>query len=197
MFKPSTSKALRRILPLAARRTLTTHPRLLRPRDPEILTFDAPSRPQTVHSRPVPKRELPEAKSSVAFYGAVGVLVVSIWGAFILHATNQERLSSSVVQRILVALQSPNNAKVVDALGEGVVPEPAWYMLGEPWIAGAINLLQGKVDVSFRVRGNKGSGTVYFSSIRKTKGSAFTVLRFKLIRDDGAVVWLDDTTIQD
>jgi len=127
----------------------------------------------------------------------VGILVVSIWGAFILHATNQERLSSSVVQHIVAALQNPNNSKIVETLGEGVALEPVWYMLGEPWIAGGINLLQGKVDVSFRIRGTKGSGTVYFSSIRKTKGSPFTLLRFKLIRDDGEVVWLNDTTVQD
>jgi len=198
MLKSSSLKGLTRAVPLATRRTFIV-PQRPPPhsRDPDVLTFDAPSRPHAVHSRPVPKRELPDEKSHVAFYGAVGILVVSIWGAFILHATNQERLSSSVVQHIVAALQNPNNSKIVETLGEGVALEPVWYMLGEPWIAGGINLLQGKVDVSFRIRGTKGSGTVYFSSIRKTKGSPFTLLRFKLIRDDGEVVWLNDTTVQD
>lgn len=165
--------------------------------DAQIQTFDAPSRPRIVHSRPILRRELPDGKPHLLFYVGVGAVVVSVWGAFLLYTTNMERLSSSVVQQILAAVQSPKNTRIIEVLGEKIRPEPAWYMLGEPWIAGAINLLQGNVDVSFRVCGTKGNGTVYFSSIRKAKGSTFTVLRFKLISDQGEVLWLQNSNVQD
>ena len=68
------------------------------------------------------------------------------------------------------------------------------------------NMLQGNVDVSFRVKGSKGAGTLYFTSIRKEKGQPFTVcesteaiilhiisdrlstVRYKIICDDGTTV---------
>ena len=67
-------------------------------------------------------------------------------------------------------------------------------------------MLQGNVDVSFRVKGSKGAGTLYFTSIRKEKGQPFTVcesaetvrsgifsdrffiVRYKIICDDGTTV---------
>jgi cytochrome c oxidase assembly factor 1 len=65
-------------------------------------------------------------------------------------------------------------------LGEGIHPEPTWYLNGDPRIQGQvcatefyfifcggvlgvyfdfgqISTLQGNIDVSFRVRGSKGS----------------------------------------
>ncbi|THU91711.1 hypothetical protein K435DRAFT_726936 [Dendrothele bispora CBS 962.96] len=39
--------------------------------------------------------------------------------------------------------------------------------------------MQRNVDVSFRIKGSKGAGTLYFTSIRREKGSPFTILRFK------------------
>lgn len=83
---------------------------------------------------------------------------------------------------------------------------------------------QGNVDLTFRVKGHKGmsksedavqtissflgSGTVYFTSIRRAKGEAFTIraslvcltkpseltcdsdptVRFRIIKDDGQIV---------
>jgi len=35
---------------------------------------------------------------------------------------------------------------------------------GEPWISGNVNLLQGKVDLKFRIEGAKGECTVCFLS---------------------------------
>lgn len=36
-------------------------------------------------------------------------------------------------------------------------------------------MLQGTVDISMRVKGSKGAGTLYFTSIRKEKGQPFTI----------------------
>jgi hypothetical protein len=68
---------------------------------------------------------------------------------------------------------------------------------GEPWISGSISLLQGKVDLKFRIEGNKGNrsqtktaysvpdtpertdkATVYFTSIRPTEKSEFQIGMF-------------------
>ena len=38
-----------------------------------------------------------------------------------------------------------------------------------------VNLPAGHVDISFRVRGPTGAGTVYFTSVRKDKGIPFTI----------------------
>jgi len=91
-----------------------------------------------------------------------------------------------VVRQILVNLRESDD--VLEALGSGVRPEPAWYLNGDPWIDGAINMMQGNVDISFRVKGSKGAGTLYFTSIRRDKGQTFTILRFKIICDNGTVI---------
>jgi len=51
-----------------------------------------------------------------------------------------------------------------------------------------VKMLQGNIDISFRVKGHKGAGTVYFTSIRKARGEPFTALRFKIIADDGTII---------
>ncbi|KZO93771.1 hypothetical protein CALVIDRAFT_539684 [Calocera viscosa TUFC12733] len=101
---------------------------------------------------------------------------------------NAERLSSSVVQQLSSRLKL--DPRLVPVLGERVRLEPRWWALGEPYISGAVNLLQGNVDVSFRIQGSRGKGTLYFTSIRQEKGAPFTILRFKVICDDGTVVSL-------
>jgi len=99
---------------------------------------------------------------------------------------NQERLSSSIVRQIL---QTAREDKALHAaLGDAIRFEPTWYLNGDPWISGSINLPQGNVDVSFRLKGHQGSGTLYFTSIRKAKGEAFIPLRFRVITDDGRVI---------
>ena len=36
-------------------------------------------------------------------------------------------------------------------------------------------MLQGSVDISMRVKGSKGAGTLYFTSIRREKGQNFEI----------------------
>ncbi|KAF8607570.1 DUF1783-domain-containing protein [Ceratobasidium sp. AG-I] len=155
------------------------------PPPPEPVTFDAPSRPRPVQDRPQPK-ELPVIRSRAPAILALGILGVSAWAGFILYATNQERLASSVVRQVITQLRA--SPEVAAQLGRGVVAEPTWWMIGQPYVDGAVNLLQGKVDISLRVKGSNGAGTVYFTSIRKEKGQPFTILRYKLICDNGTVL---------
>jgi len=84
-----------------------------------------------------------------------------------------ERVSSSVVRQLGTNMKNMEVLK--EALGDNVHLEGKWWLGGEPWIDGAvccvmmllflgclltipfqINLLQGNVDVSFKIRGTKG-----------------------------------------
>lgn len=38
-----------------------------------------------------------------------------------------------------------------------------------------INMMQGNVDLSYRIKGTKGSGTLYFTSVRRDKGLPFDI----------------------
>ncbi|KAG2019682.1 hypothetical protein CC2G_005098 [Coprinopsis cinerea AmutBmut pab1-1] len=158
---------------------------------PEVTTFSDTSRPRPYYAKHPPTRELPRIKSK--WPGALATLAVAACGGalFMTYATNQEKLSSSVFRSIIRSLRA--DPQMHEALGDAIRPQPEWWLNGDPRVIGRISVLQGNIDVSFRVKGSKGSGTVYFTSIRKEKGAPFTVLRFKVICDDGTVVNISDT----
>lgn len=107
------------------------------------------------------------------------------------YATNQEKISSSVFRSIMRSLKA--DPQLHEKLGDAIRPQPEWWLNGDPRILGHISQLQGNIDVSFRIKGSKGAGTIYFTSIRKEKGTPYTVLRFKVICDDGTVIHISDT----
>ncbi|KAN0076774.1 Cytochrome oxidase complex assembly protein 1 domain containing protein [Tylopilus felleus] len=183
-------RGTRRVL-FSERRTYATATHILRPpppptEEPHTVTFSGPSKPKLYYTRPARRDDLPQIKKRWPFILAFAALGVSGWAAFLLVAMNQERLSSSVVRQILQTAREDKALQV--ALGDAIRFEPTWYLNGDPWISGSINLPQGNVDVSFRLKGHRGSGTLYFTSIRKAKGEAFTPLRFRVICDDSSVI---------
>ncbi|KAJ7293751.1 cytochrome oxidase assembly protein 1 [Mycena rebaudengoi] len=101
------------------------------------------------------------------------------WAAFLTYVTNETKVTSSVVKQILRTIKSDPQL---------TEPKPEWWLNGYPIIDGQINQLQGNIDVSFRIKGSRGSGTVYFTSVRKAKGVPYEILRFRVILDDGQVV---------
>ncbi|KAI1794709.1 DUF1783-domain-containing protein [Ganoderma leucocontextum] len=152
---------------------------------PETETFDKTSRPGLYYARPSP-RDLPPLTSKWPAILALGAIGVSAWAVFMVFVGNQERLSSSVMQQIMTTIRE--NAELRDVIGEAVRPEPVWWMNGDPWVNGAIHIPGGNIDLSVRVKGHKGAGTLYFTSIRRAKGEPFQILRFKVIADDGREV---------
>ncbi|KAJ2915246.1 hypothetical protein MD484_g5162, partial [Candolleomyces efflorescens] len=136
-------------------------------------------------------RDLPKLQSKWPTALATLAVAGACWAMFITYATNQEKISSSVFRSIMRSLKA--DPQLRDLLGDAIRPQPEWWLNGDPRIEGKIGQLQGNIDVSFRVKGSKGTGTVYFTSIRKEKGVPFTVLRFKVICDDGTVVHISDT----
>ena len=55
-----------------------------------------------------------------------------------------------------------------------------------------INLMQGRIDLKFRMHGDKGDGTVYFTSIRPQQSAPWRIVRYKLIADNGEQLRLED-----
>ncbi|KAF8480220.1 DUF1783-domain-containing protein [Russula ochroleuca] len=156
------------------------------PKDlPPPETFSSTSRPRQYYSRPQP-RDLPPYRRAWPGLLVVCIGGVGVWAAFLAYAANQERLSSSAMRRVLSELRESEDVRAV--LGDAVRPEPTWYLNGSPWVSGSVKMLQGNIDISFRVKGHKGAGTVYFTSIRRERGGPFTTLRFKVIADDGTVI---------
>ncbi|THU96106.1 hypothetical protein K435DRAFT_665098, partial [Dendrothele bispora CBS 962.96] len=64
--------------------------------------------------------------------------------------------------------------RLKEVLEEAVRPEPEWWLNGDPRIKGTISTMQRNVDVNFRIKGSKGIGTLYFTSIRREKEVPFT-----------------------
>ncbi|PFH45944.1 hypothetical protein AMATHDRAFT_157173 [Amanita thiersii Skay4041] len=159
-------------------------------RQPVVEVFSGPSRPRKYYARPgesaQSQRELPKPKRTWPLVLAVASIGLAGWASFLTYATNSEKIASSVFRSIVRAVREDPQAKEV--LGEAIRPQPEWWLNGDPYVTGQIGQLQGNIDVSFRIRGTKGSGTVYFTSIRKEKGRPFTTLRFKVICDDGPII---------
>jgi hypothetical protein len=62
---------------------------------------------------------------------------VAGWAAFMLFATNQEKLSSSVFRSIVRALKADEQLKEV--LGEAIRPQAEWYLNGDPHVKGHVS----------------------------------------------------------
>ncbi|GAA5861243.1 hypothetical protein JCM3774_002239 [Rhodotorula dairenensis] len=139
---------------------------------------------RNVRDQQLGERELPELKSRAPLYLALAFVVTLGWGGFLAYATNAERANSSVVRSLAFQLRSW--PAVREFLGDGVKIEPV--VADFVRIKGSINMLAGKIDVQFRVRGSKAAGTASFTSIRRGKNGRFEVLRWKITRDDGAVL---------
>ncbi|KAK7693934.1 hypothetical protein QCA50_003508 [Cerrena zonata] len=189
----STSRSSTRILSTTFRRTYASYTELPRPppsKQPEPVTFSDPSKPREYYTRPKP-RALPPLQKKWPIILALSVFGTGAWAAFYAYAANQERLSSSVYKQVLKTIKE--NPELQAVIGDALRPEPTWWLNGDPWISGGIHLLQGNVDLSFRVKGSEGAGTLYFTSIRKAKGEPFTILRFKVITDKGETIILNPT----
>lgn len=148
--------------------------------------FDGPSRPRMMYERPKEARELPQLKSRWGLYALATALGLGAWGAFLLHATNAERLSSSVLRQVTYSLRNSDDVRRV--LGDRVHYAPNWWGFGEPWISGTVNLMQGKVDLKFRIQGTQQQATVYFTSVRPAEDAEFRIVRYKVVADDGRVI---------
>lgn len=105
------------------------------------------------------------------------------------YVTNETKATSTVVKHILRT--TAKDASLRQLLGDEITPKPEWWLNGRPRIRGEPNQLQGNIDLSMRLRGSRGAGTLHFTSIRKARGTPYEILRFRVITDDGRVVEVD------
>ncbi|KAM0755028.1 DUF1783-domain-containing protein [Meredithblackwellia eburnea MCA 4105] len=130
------------------------------------------------------ERDLPQIKSRTPLYLALAAVSALTWGGFLFYATNNERANSSIVRSLQFQLKA--SPAVTEFLGDDVRLVPVFGEFKR--VDGSINMLAGNIDVRFRVTGSKSKGTANFTSVRKGKGGRFEILRWKITRDDGAVL---------
>jgi len=134
--------------------TVTDLPRPPVVEESRVETFSGPSKPRLYYTRPPHQSDLPRIQVHALlpilrayftesiiqkrwpFILAFATVGVSAWAAFLLFATNQEKLSSSVVKQILQMVGE--NEELKDMLGDAIRPEAAWYLNGDPWIHGSV-----------------------------------------------------------
>jgi hypothetical protein len=67
------------------------------------------------------------------------------------------------MRRVLSELRDSEDVRAV--LGDAVRPEPTWYLNGSPWVSGSVKMLQGNIDVSFRVKGHRGTHKFFLRTV--------------------------------
>ncbi|KAK6825697.1 cytochrome oxidase assembly [Apiospora arundinis] len=92
---------------------------------------------------------------------------------------NYQKSSSPVVASTLYALRTSPKAR--ELLGDEI-----------PWISGTMNQLQGRVDISFKVKGTKTEAVMRFASFRPGAKAMFETTEWSLQFPDGRTVDLLD-----
>ena|SRR2546421_8718440 len=115
----------------------------------------------------LPNRSLPSIKNSHTWLKTLPAFIVVI-ALSSLAIFNYQKSSSSTVNSILYALRTNETAREV--LGDEI-----YFASKVPWIRGELNPLQGRIGISFWVKGRRGMGRIKFVSMRK-KGHQFVSL---------------------
>ncbi|CZT06337.1 hypothetical protein WAI453_006250 [Rhynchosporium graminicola] len=168
------SRALLRARPtvsrnLAPKRTLIAPPK---PGDGPLMTRRA-------------DRELPDIPEN----GMKWVRTIPIFLVILISSTlgifNYQKSSSSVVSSTMYALRTSPKAR--EHLGEEI-----YFKSQMPWIWGEMNMLHGKIDIHFAVKGQASSGTMRFKSHRLGRQGMFVTTEWSLETEDGQKIDLLD-----
>lgn len=136
---------------------------------------------QRVHDRPLPT--LKELSSSRRWLRTMPIFIV-VCAASAMGIFNYQKTSSPIIAATLYSLRT--NARARQELGDEVYFASQWA-----WIWGPINLVQGHVDVSFRVKGTKSQGMCRFKATRYGgRGGMFKTDEWSLTMDDGRCIQL-------
>ncbi|KAH6683269.1 cytochrome oxidase complex assembly protein 1-domain-containing protein [Halenospora varia] len=118
-------------------------------------------------------RELPDIPEN----GMKWVKTVPIFLIVLISSTlaifNYQKSSSSVVSSTLYALRTSPKAR--EYLGDEI-----YFANKMPWIWGEMNQLHGRIDIHFEVKGKRNSGTMRFTSNRKTRMGMFETTEWSL-----------------
>lgn len=109
----------------------------------------------------------------------IAVLTASALGIF-----NYQKVNSPVITATLYSLRT--NPRVREVLGDEVYFGSRWA-----WIWGEINLVQGRIDVRFSVKGSKRAGLCRFKARRVGgRGGSFRTLEWSLVPEGGETMQL-------
>ncbi|KAF3907223.1 hypothetical protein ABW20_dc0101799 [Dactylellina cionopaga] len=136
-------------------------------------------------------RELPDVTPKRSYLIHIPLFLLSMYIAANL-LFNYQRSSSSVVSSTLYALRVNSEAR--DVLGD----EIAFKAKTIPWIHGTMDQMHGKIEISYKVKGTKGEGTVHFTSLREGgRAGKFKTKRWALELSGGESLNLlvDDKTL--
>lgn len=140
-------------------RTFTTNPRPHQAQNHHNPSPNPTARPDLLYrdpDRPLPT--LASLSSNRRWYRTLPIFAAIITGSA-LAIFNYQKTNSPIITATLYSLRT--NPTVREVLGDEVYFGSKWA-----WIWGTINLVQGRVDVSFRVKGTRGSGTCRFKAKR-------------------------------
>lgn len=154
----------------------------------------------------VRNKELPKVPNTLPYLAGFVAAAIASWAAFTVYATNKEKLSSSIFKSIVGQVKS--SAEVQTLLAPQALASMTPVLKRESWLGGmcrvkgSVNMMQGRVDLSFKITTPQGQplppsrstaqarsqkqpvATVYFTSIRAHKHAPFEILRFLVVNDD-------------
>lgn len=179
---------LARITRLGLRNQLRTN---LRSNSRLILRYQSTVQGETKVKTPVTvDREFPDPfkqqKQNRYYFVAYGIGVTL--SCIIIF--NYEKTRSPVINSVLYCLRRSD--KIKNELGNNIDFTSSW-----PWISGELNTMQGRIDIEFRVGGDRNKGTLKLKATRDSKLEPFNVHEWKLIIDDGPEIDLKkDTSVE-
>ncbi|KIW13225.1 hypothetical protein PV08_08412 [Exophiala spinifera] len=119
-----------------------------------------------------PDRALPNISRTSVWIKTLPVFVALV-GLSSLAIFNYQKSSSSTVNSILYALRTNPHAREI--LGDEI-----YFASQVPWIRGELSPMQGAIDITFWVKGTKGTAQTRFVSIRKKGAEFFETLEWSL-----------------
>ncbi|KAL8712565.1 MAG: hypothetical protein Q9220_003096 [cf. Caloplaca sp. 1 TL-2023] len=130
-------------------------------------------------------RALPPLPSSRKLWFRTLPIFLAIISVSTLAIFNYQKASSSIVNATLYALRTSE-------AGRRELGEQIYFRDKFPWIWGEMNQLHGRIDISFGVKGTKGTGMMRFRSVRRTRMGYFETQEWSLEFDDGRKLQLLD-----
>jgi cytochrome c oxidase assembly factor 1 len=124
-----------------------------------------------------PDRALPDLPAGISVWLKTLPIFILIISLSSLAIFNYEKSSSSTVNSILYALRT--NAHARELLGDEI-----YFASKVPWISGALSPMQGTIDISFWVKGTKGTAKTKFVALKR-RGGFFETMEWSLWTEDG------------
>ncbi|KAI9701479.1 MAG: hypothetical protein M1836_001535 [Candelina mexicana] len=131
-------------------------------------------------------RALPPLPTPFRTWARTAPLFILAIGLSSLLIFNYQKSNSAVVGATLYALRT--NEKAREVLGEEI-----YFARALPWIWGTVDVLHGRVDVRFWVKGKRGRGEMRFRSLRRGRLGRFETQEWSLTLSSGEKIDLLDS----